>query len=182
MNRNNVVLVDQSDVEMGTMDKLAAHEQGHLHRAFSIFIFNDKGQLLLQRRSYDKYHGGGLWTNTCCSHPQMNEIVLESAKKRLKFEMGIDCDLEWVYSFIYKEKVENDLIEHEFDHVFKGFSNDIPVPNLDEVSDYKWMNVSDISNDIAQNPRHYTVWFRQALPELIKIMKIKHAKLDGEII
>lgn len=168
---NNVLLVNEQDKPMGEMEKLAAHEQGHLHRAFSVFIFNEKDELLLQQRADEKYHGAGLWTNTCCSHPQMNEIVLESAKKRLQFEMGIDCDLEWVYSFIYKEKVENNLIEHEFDHVFKGYSNEKPVPNLNEVKDYKWMSIPDIFSDITQNPTHYTVWFKKALPELVKRLK-----------
>jgi|SRR5690606_11430795 len=167
---NNVLLVNEQDKPIGEMEKLAAHEQGHLHRAFSVFIFNEEDELLLQQRADEKYHGAGLWTNTCCSHPQMNEIVLESAKKRLQFEMGIDCDLQWVYSFIYKEKVENNLIEHEFDHVFKGYSNEKPMPNLNEVKDYKWMSISDIFSDMANNPKQYTVWFKKALPELVKRM------------
>lgn len=143
-----------------------------MHRAFSVFIFNEQDELLLQQRADEKYHGAGLWTNTCCSHPQMNENVLESAKKRLQFEMGMECNLEWVYSFIYNEKVENNLIEHEFDHVFKGYSNKNPMPNLNEVKDYKWMNISDIFSDMIKNPTNYTVWFKKALPVLVKKMVI----------
>lgn len=170
---NNVVLVDEFDTPIGEMEKLKAHETGVLHRAFSVFLFNKNGELLLQQRAREKYHGGGLWTNTCCSHPQANETVEESAKKRLQFEMGIVCELEWVYSFLYQEKVENNLIEHEFDHVFVGQYNRDPQPNPDEVQNFKWMKIADILIDIDQHPSHYTVWFKKALPVLMGKMAQK---------
>lgn len=167
MERNKVVLVDRKDNAIGEMEKLLAHQQGELHRAFSVFIFNDKGELLLQQRASNKYHGGGLWTNTCCSHPQLGEDIRMSAIERLHYEMGLKCDLKLVYSFIYKEPVENNLIEHELDYVFVGQTNQNPVLNKDEVQDYKWMNPTEILSDINENPSHYTVWFKQAFPELI---------------
>lgn len=170
---NNVVLVDEFDKAIGEMGKLEAHEKGVLHRAFSVFLFNQKGELLLQQRAKEKYHGGELWTNTCCSHPQVNESVEESAKKRLLYEMGIVCEIEWVYSFIYHEEVENNLIEHEFDHVFIGHYDIAPKPNPDEVQNYKWMKIEAILADIEQHPSHYTVWFKKALPVLMGKMAQK---------
>lgn len=169
---NNVVLVDEKDNVVGELEKLEAHIKGQLHRAFSVFIFNDKKELLLQQRADTKYHGGGLWTNTCCSHPQINEDVLESAKKRLKFEMGMGCELHWKYSFIYKANVENNLIEHELDHVFIGFSNAQPIINSDEVKNYKWLPIKEVLNDIENIPTNYTVWFKQAFPELISKIEL----------
>lgn len=167
MERNNVILVDENDNAIAEMEKLLAHEQGCLHRAFSVFVFNDKGELLLQQRANHKYHGAGLWTNTCCSHPQWKEDVDSSAMERLNYEMGLQCDLNWIYSFIYNEQVENNLIEHELDYVFIGYSNQDPVLNKDEVQDYKWMYIDEILSDIKNNPSHYTVWFKQAFPELL---------------
>lgn len=169
---NNVVLVDEKDNVVGELEKLEAHIKGQLHRAFSVFIFNDKKELLLQQRADTKYHGGGLWTNTCCSHPQINEDVLESAKKRLKFEIGMMCELHWQYSFIYKENVENNLIENELDHVFIGFSNAQPIINSDEVKNYKWLSIKEVLKDIENIPTNYTVWFKQALPELISKIEL----------
>lgn len=174
MDRNNVVLVDKNDNEIGIMEKLAAHEQGHLHRAFSVFIFNDQAELLLQQRANHKYHGAGLWTNTCCSHPQWGEDIGASAMERLNHEMGLKCGLKFLYSFIYKERVENNLIEHELDYVFIGYSNQNPILNRDEVQDYKWLKKDEILTDIKENPLRYTVWFKKAFPELIaRIIKEK---------
>lgn len=136
-----------------------------------MFIFNANGELLLQQRAHHKYHGAGLWTNTCCSHPQWGEEMLFSAVERLNHEMGMDCDLEWVYSFLYRAQVENNLIEHELDHVFIGRSEDDPIINLDEVKDYKWMSVDAIIDDMKKQPSHYTFWFKQALPELLSKIK-----------
>ncbi|MGI6516759.1 MAG: isopentenyl-diphosphate Delta-isomerase [Fermentimonas caenicola] len=167
MERNKVVLVDIKDNTIGEMEKLLAHQRGELHRAFSVFIFNDKGELLLQQRAVNKYHGDGLWTNTCCSHPQLGEDVTASAMERLYDEMGIQCHLKPVYSFIYNEPVENNLIEHELDYVFVGRTNQHPVLNKDEVKDYKWMPTDEILSDIDQNPSHYTVWFKRIFPELL---------------
>jgi len=167
MDRKNVVLVDENDNAIREMEKLTAHELGYLHRAFSIFIFNDNNELLLQQRAAHKYHGAGLWTNTCCSHPQWGENIALSAQERLNYEMGLKCELTMVYSFIYNERVENNLIEHELDYVFIGYSNQAPILNIDEVQDYKWMNTNTILSDIKNNPSHYTVWFKQAMPELL---------------
>lgn len=171
MDRNKVVLVDENDKPIGEMEKLMAHEQGRLHRAFSVFIFNTKGELLLQQRANHKYHGADLWANTCCSHPQWGEDVLVSATERLNHEMGMDCDLKWVYSFLYHAQVENNLIEHELDHVFIGYSEHDPVINEDEVQDYKWVTIDELLADMKNHPSHYTVWFKQALPELLSEIK-----------
>lgn len=172
MERNKVILVDDNDVALGEMEKLEAHKQGHLHRAFSVFIFNDKGKLLLQQRANHKYHGAGLWTNTCCSHPQWDEDVLLSAAERLAYEMGLKCDLEFSHSFIYKIEVENNLIENEYDYVCIGYSDEEPKINKDEVQDYKWMDLNDILADISQNPENYTYWFKVALPMVMHNLKI----------
>lgn len=171
MERNYVVLVDENDKSIAEMEKLAAHKYGYLHRAFSVFIFNNMGELLLQQRAKHKYHGAGLWTNTCCSHPQWKDDINSSAIERLNYEMGINCSLKMIYSFIYNEQVENNLTEHEFDYVFVGYSDQTPVINKNEVQDYKWMNVDEILSDIKNNPLHYTVWFKQAFPELLSKMK-----------
>lgn len=172
MERNNVVLVDINDNAIGEMEKLLAHRRGELHRAFSVFIFNDKGELLLQQRAKHKYHGGGLWTNTCCSHPQWGEDVGSSAVERLNYEMGMQSDLALVYSFVYHTPVENNLTEHELDHVFIGYSDRDPIPNSHEVQDYKWMSTTEILSHIKENPSHYTVWFKRALPELLSKIEL----------
>lgn len=171
MDRNKVVLVDENDCALGEMDKLEAHRKGQLHRAFSVFIFNDKNEMLIQQRADKKYHGAGLWTNACCSHPQMNENIKESASERLYFEMGLKCELRKLHSFIYEKSVENDLTEHEFDHVFIGFSNTHPKPNEDEVKAYKWVGSEWLQSDIKSNPAIYTTWFKMALPKVFDHLK-----------
>lgn len=173
MERKNVVLVDENDKAIGEMEKLVAHEKGRLHRAFSVFIFNDKGELLLQQRADHKYHGGGLWTNTCCSHPQWEEDVGPGAAERLRYEMGMTCDLELSHSFIYRAEVENNLIEHEYDYVFVGYANDDPHINPDEVQDFEWMGVDSILEDIKRRPEIYTYWFKVALPLVMRTIKNK---------
>ena len=160
MTRDHVILVDQSDQEIGKIEKLQAHKEGLLHRAFSVFIFNDEGELLLQQRAEDKYHGATLWTNTCCSHPQINEDLTTSALERLSYEMGFRCELKKIFSFIYKADVENELVEHEYDHVFIGLYNDDPKPNPLEVSAYKWANIETLRADVHAQPENYTIWFR----------------------
>lgn len=173
MNRNKVVLVDENDQVLGEMDKMEAHVKGALHKAFSIFLFNDKGETLIHQRAAHKYHGANLWTNTCCSHPQWDEDVKLSALERLQHEMGMVCDIEFQFSFLYQAEVENDLIEHELDHVFIGNSNDDPKINPDEVQDYKWISLLDLKKDIENNPLKYTFWFKKALPVLLeKMVKI----------
>lgn len=165
-NRDKVVLVDDQDAPIGQMDKLEAHQKGALHRAFSIFLFNSNGEMLLQQRAKEKYHGGGLWTNACCSHPQWDEDILESALERLEFEMGIRCDIQEAFTFSYKTAVENDLIEHEVDHVFIGHTDIDPKPNREEVQDFKWMNINHLLKDAQQNHGNYTYWFKMALPAI----------------
>ncbi|TDQ77955.1 isopentenyl-diphosphate Delta-isomerase [Sphingobacterium yanglingense] len=173
MERNTVLLVNEHDEELMEMDKLDAHRQGLLHRAFSIFIFNNRGQLLLQQRAPHKYHGGSLWTNTCCSHPQLGECVVDSARQRLEFEMGLSADLEQIYFFIYHSPVENGLVEHELDHVLVGFSDISPQPNPDEVNDFKWMDPDEIEIWMLNRPQDFTVWFKEAFPVLMKTLSVK---------
>ena len=168
--RNKVVLVDEDDQALGEMEKLAAHKEGVLHRAFSVFIFNPQGELLMQQRAADKYHGAGLWANTCCSHPQPGEDVLASAQERLQYEMGLRCKLEFSHAFIYRAEVENNLIEHELDHVFVGYSDQVPHFNPKEVQDYKWTAVPDILQNMEAHPERYTSWFQIALPRVLEQM------------
>ena len=160
---DEVILVNETDEFMGTMDKLEAHQKGLLHRAFSIFIFNDAGQLLLQRRAEGKYHSAGLWANTCCSHPRPEESTLYAAKRRLKEEMGIETDLEKKFDFIYRAQLDNNLIEYEFDHVFIGHYDGNPVPDLNEVSEYRWVSIHQLKNEMKQYPEEYSAWLKIAI-------------------
>ena len=164
--QEQVILVDELDNAIGTMEKMEAHEKGLLHRAFSVFIFNDKGELLLQQRAITKYHSAGLWTNTCCSHPRPSETTLDAAKRRLKEEMGLTCDVNHKTSFIYKTNFDNGLIEHEFDHVFFGNCDQEPSINPEEVESYLWMDVIIIIDDIKRDPEKYTSWFKIAMKNL----------------
>ena len=168
MERNKVVLVDSYDNAVGEMEKLMAHQQGILHRAFSVFIFDDSQRLLLQQRADHKYHGARLWTNTCCSHPQWEEDVALSAKERLTFEMGIISELKFSHSFIYRAEVENGLIEYEYDYVFVGYSNQTPIINPSEVRDFKWMTIEEILEDVVVNSERYTYWFKVAFPMVVE--------------
>jgi len=165
MIQQNVILVDEHNREVGLMEKMEAHHKGLLHRAFSVFVFNENGELLLQRRAFGKYHSEGLWTNTCCSHPYPGESILEAGKRRLFEEMGFTCELSEVFAFIYKAELENGLIEHELDHVLVGFSEETPHLNLEEVSAFKWMSVDEIKADMKENPLQYTAWFRILIEE-----------------
>ncbi|WP_037494519.1 isopentenyl-diphosphate Delta-isomerase [Sphingobacterium deserti] len=167
MERDKVILVNESDVALGQMAKMEAHRRGCLHRAFSIFILNANGEMLIHQRASNKYHGGGLWTNACCSHPQPGDDLKESALERLQYEMGIHCELEKVFSFVYKGEVENGLIEHEFDHVFRGTFDGIPHFNTVEVADYQWIDINELLQWVANSPDTFTIWFRQALPLLL---------------
>lgn len=166
MTKEYVILVDENDNDIGVMEKLQAHQEGLLHRAFSIFIFNDKNELLLQQRALSKYHSAGLWTNTCCSHPRPNETIKDAANRRLFEEMRMSCDLKIKTNFIYKTPFENGLTEHELDYVLIGSTNQNPIINKEEVASYKWLSVSDIKKDIVSNPNHYTSWFKIALDKV----------------
>ncbi|MCX2474537.1 isopentenyl-diphosphate Delta-isomerase [Pedobacter sp. MC2016-05] len=172
----HVILVDQNDIPQGKMEKLEAHQKGALHRAFSIFIFNDNNELLLQQRAEGKYHSGGLWTNTCCSHPREGESNLEATQRRLGEEMGMSCDLTFAFNFLYKVKFEDGLTEHELDHVFFGRSNKKPVINLDEVMDFKYMNLDLLKKDIEYNPENYTIWLKICLEKVIQHMEFVENK------
>ena len=163
---NEVILVDEKDNAIGTMEKLKAHKMGILHRAYSVFIFNSNWELLLQKRNKSKYHSGGLWTNTCCSHPKAGESTKEGAVKRLEEEMGIDARINFAFSFLYKAEFENGLRENEFDHVFIGSFNGLPKINQDEVSDWKYTSLQNIKNEIKTSPGTFTEWFKIALPKL----------------
>ena len=145
------------------MEKMEAHEKGLLHRAFSVFIFNDKGEMLLQQRALNKYHSAGLWTNTCCSHPRPGEKTLEAAKRRLNEEMGMEIHLDFKTSFIYNTNFENGLTENEFDHVFVGYCNENPKINSEEVNSFCWKSIKQVKEAIKAEPENYTIWFKIAL-------------------
>ena len=170
MSEDNVILVDENDNQVGLMPKLEAHQKGLLHRAFSVFIFNKDYKLLLQKRALSKYHSGGLWTNTCCSHPREDEDILDAANRRLFEEMGIKTSLRKVYDFIYKAELDNNLIENEFDHVFYGLYDGNPTLNPNEASDFKWIDMHSLNLDIKDNPQDYTVWFKIAFDYFYKYL------------
>ena len=163
-----VLLVNKNDQPLGTMEKITAHERGELHRAFSVFVFNSKGEMMLQRRASDKYHSGGLWTNAVCSHPKVGEDIKAAAKRRMHEEMGFSCGIDEVFTFIYKSDVGDGLTEHEFDHVFVGNTDTHPDPNPEEVEDWKYVNMDWLVKDVEEHPENYTVWFVIALKELLK--------------
>lgn len=158
--KEQVILVDQQDNPIGLMEKIEAHEKALLHRAFSVFVFNNKNELMLQQRAAEKYHSPLLWTNTCCSHQRDGESNIEAGKRRLQEEMGFSCELEEVFSFIYKAPFDNGLTEHEYDHVMIGRFNDEPIVNPEEVASYKWMPLEEVKNDIDNHPEKYTAWFK----------------------
>ena len=162
-----VILVDPDDKEIGVEEKMQAHKDGKLHRAFSIFVFNSNGDMLLQQRAHGKYHSGGLWTNTCCSHPRKGETTEEAAHRRLQEEMGFDCGLKHAFKFIYKAKLDHNLTENELDHVFIGYYNGEIHPDDTEVESFKWMDIDELKTDLEQNPNNYTVWFKKVVAKVI---------------
>ena len=167
-----VVLVDDNDNQIGLMEKMEAHEKGLLHRAFSVFLFNSKGEMLLQQRAFSKYHSGGLWTNTCCSHPREGESVIDAAHRRLGEEVGFDCEIKKAFHFTYKSKLDSGLTEHELDHVYIGEYEGEINPNPDEVESYKYIAIDELKRDIHQNPQSYTEWFKICLEEVLNRVKI----------
>lgn len=172
MARENVILVNENDEQIGLMEKIEAHEKALLHRAFSVFILNDKGELMLQQRALHKYHSPGLWTNTCCSHQREGESNITAGKRRLQEEMGFVTELAEAVSFIYKAPFDNGLTEHEYDHVMTGTYNDAPVINPDEVADWKWMDVQAVKDDIGKNPDKYTAWFKIIFDKFYQHIKV----------
>ena len=166
MSAEKVILVDINDQEIGTMEKMEAHRKGLLHRAFSIFIFNSNNELLIHQRAFEKYHSGGLWTNTCCSHPRKGETVIEAANRRLMEEMGMKCKLDHQFSFIYNKKLDKGLTEHELDHVIFGFTDDLPNINKEEVATWKSVTIEDLEKNISNSPNLYTEWFKICFPKM----------------
>jgi isopentenyl-diphosphate delta-isomerase len=160
MKEEHVILVNESDEQIGTMPKLEAHQKALLHRAFSVFVFNDKNELMLQQRANHKYHSPNLWTNTCCSHQRVGESNIEAGKRRLYEEMGFVTELKDTISFIYKAPFDNGLTEHEFDHILVGHFNEKPLINSEEVADWKWMNLEEVKYDMKKHPDLYTEWFK----------------------
>jgi len=171
MKEEKVILVTEKDVQIGMMPKMEAHQKAVLHRAFSVFVFNDKGALLLQQRALDKYHSPGLWTNTCCSHQRDGETNLEAGKRRLQEEMGFNCNLKELFWFVYKAPFDNGLTEHELDHVMIGHYNENPVINKAEVAAFSWMTLEAVKNDIESKPHKYTAWFKIIFKEYLTHLK-----------
>ena len=158
-----VILVDELDRETGAMEKLSAHVHGELHRAFSIFVFNASGQLLLQRRAGSKYHSGNLWSNTCCGHPRPGESTPAAARRRLREEMNFDCELRTVFSFLYRAEFANELIEHEYDHVLIGEFDGVPAPDEAEVGAWQWTGLDELRSNLRERPQEYTYWLKAAM-------------------
>jgi len=173
MKEQEVILVNENDEEVGVMGKTEAHEKGLLHRAFSVFIFDSKGRMLLQQRASEKYHGAHLWTNACCSHPYPGETVVEAAKRRLKEELGFTTNLNEIFSFTYRAEVENNLIEHEFDHVFAGEYESKIHPNESEVADVAYEDIQKIKEEMETDPKRFTSWFKIAFPKIEQWWKEK---------
>jgi len=170
---NEIILVDKKDRVAGAASKIEVHRKGKLHRAFSIFIFNRKGELLLQQRAAGKYHSGGLWTNTCCGPPRPGETVASAARRRLREEMGLDCQLTKIFDFIYRAKLDNAMWEYEFDHVLIGKFNGKPKINPAEAEAFKWIDRKSLARDIRQDPRGYTRWFKKCYIQVFKATKDK---------
>jgi isopentenyl-diphosphate delta-isomerase len=163
---DEVVLVNTQDEPIGTMEKMAAHRQPNLHRAFSVFLFNNEQKMLLQQRAHSKYHSGGLWTNTCCSHPRPGEETLMAAKRRLTEELGLDANIHWAFDFVYEASFDNGLHEFEYDHVYTGIYNGPVHPNPSEVTAYCYKSLDEIKEDLEVKPQLYTAWIKIALPKL----------------
>lgn len=168
MEQEFVILVDELDNELGLMEKMEAHSTGTLHRALSVFVFNSEGKWLVHKRALEKYHSGGLWTNACCSHPRKGEATIEAATRRLEEEMGMSCELEHQFSFIYKAGLDRDLTEHELDHVYIGYSDSQPNPDPAEVADWKYITSEELEGELKNASPNYTEWFKLIYPRLIK--------------
>jgi isopentenyl-diphosphate delta-isomerase len=169
----SVILVDTNDSMIGTMEKMAAHKQFRLHRAISVFIFNRKGDMLLQKRAGNKYHSGGKWSNACCSHPRPGERPIDAAIRRLQEEMGMQCDLEFAFSFTYRAALDNDLYEHEYDHVYIGSTDMVPVPDVREVEEFVYLSPEVVERDLFHNPQLFTSWFKICFDRVMEHFNIK---------
>lgn len=169
-----IILVDASDRPVGVAEKMLVHEQGLLHRAFSIFVLNSQGQLLLQKRAAAKYHSGGLWTNTCCSHPRPNEAIATAANRRLQEEMGFTCPLTEIFSFTYYAALDRGLIEHEYDHVLLGKFDGMPILNSVEAEAWKWIELDKLKSDLANSPELYTSWLKVCFDKFLEYQNLQH--------
>lgn len=180
MNKEQVILVNDKDIPYGSMEKLEAHRKALMHRAVSVFIFNSAHQLLLQQRAHEKYHSGGLWTNTCCGHPRPGESAKDAAKRRLSEEMGLSCSLLPLFQFSYKAVLDHDLTEHEYDHVFIGFSDESPQPNPEEANDYRYVSIDALKRELQIEPQNYTAWFRLIMerPEINNLFTKKNSNVE----
>ena len=166
-----LILVDENDVELGFLDKLAVHEKGILHRAFSVFIFNSKGEFLLQQRADEKYHSPGLWSNTCCSHPNKGETLEEAIERRLVEEMGLQCEVEFKFKFKYKMEFDNGLTEHELDHVYFGYTDEEPILNPEEVKSWRYISLEELQLEMKSDPEHFSIWFRICFSEVVNYLR-----------
>ncbi len=179
MEIQQVILVNENDKPTGTMEKMEAHKKGLLHRAFSVFIFNSKGEMLLQQRALNKYHSGGLWSNACCSHPRPGEEISFAARRRLKEETGFDAPLEKIFDFIYKAEFDNGLTEYEFDHVFIGeYEGEIKF-NKNEIMDFCYSKMKNIRHSLETHPKKYTAWFHPAFPKIEDWWSKKYKDIPG---
>ncbi|WP_269223719.1 MULTISPECIES: isopentenyl-diphosphate Delta-isomerase [Flavobacterium] len=171
MEEEKVILVNELDEQIGLMPKLEAHEKAILHRAFSVFVLNEKKEIMLQQRAHQKYHSPLLWTNTCCSHQREGETNIQAGSRRLFEEMGFNTELKELFHFIYKAPFDNGLTEHELDHVMIGYYNGEPMINTEEVEDWKWMKIEDVKSDMLLNPSKYTVWFKIIFDEFYHFLE-----------
>ncbi len=166
-----LILVDENDKELGKSEKMVTHQLGLLHRAFSVFLFNPNGELLLQQRSDSKYHSAGLWSNSCCSHPNYGEKLPTAIERRLLEELGMKCKTTFAFSFLYKAELAGDIIEHEFDHVYFGVTNDLPMPTLSEVQNWKYLDLNSLEQDLNLHSERYTAWLKICFPAVKKFFK-----------
>lgn len=175
MENDYLILVDTNDKAWGKLEKSLVHELGLLHRAFSIFIFNSKGEMLIQQRADSKYHSAGLWTNACCSHPRFGEEITSAVERRLFEEINLSCETEFAFSFVYHAEFSNGLIENEFDHVYIGVSDEIPILDENEAKDWKYISIEDLKIEICNNPENFTVWFKTCLDD---VLSFYHSKMS----
>lgn len=175
-----VILVNEADEAIGTMEKMEAHQKALLHRAISVFIFNTNGELLLQQRALQKYHSAGLWTNTCCSHPEPGEVTLAAAERRLKEEMGFTTALNHAFTFTYLSNFDNGLTEHEVDHVFTGVYDGSIIPNAEEVAAFQFVSMDELQQSIQNDPQKFTSWFKIAIPLIQDYLALKEKPIHEQ--
>ncbi len=178
MNEDDLILVNIFDEQVGTMGKAQAHREGRLHRAFSVFLYHGN-EMLIQQRALHKYHSGGLWANSCCSHPREGETLDDAVRRRLKQELGVSCECEELFSFVYRHRFHASLYEYEYDHVFVGEYYGDPMPDPDEAVDVRWVDVDELAEELVVRPERYCVWFQTAAPKVIEWIKMKNVTMKG---